>query len=77
MAKSSHHVVPSPDGGWNVKKAGAERASKRFPTQEKAVTWARDASKATKGELVIHRRDGTIRNKDSHGSDPTPPRDKK
>ncbi len=77
MAKSSHHVIPSLDGGWSVKKAGAERASKHFPTQEKAVSWARHASKAAQGELVIHRRDGTIRNKDSYGRDPMPPRDKK
>ena len=77
MAKSSHHVLPSLDGGWSVKKSGAERASKHFPTQAKAVSWARDASKAAEGELVIHRRDGTIRNKDSYGRDPMPPRDKK
>jgi hypothetical protein len=76
MAKSSLHVVPSPDGGWNVKRAGAERASKHFETQEKAVSWARDASRAVRGELVIHRRDGTIREKDSHGRDPMPPRDR-
>ena len=75
-AKNSHHVVPAPDGGWNVKKAGAERASKHFPTQDKAVDWARGASKSAKGVLVIHRRDGTIRDKDSHGSDPLPRRDK-
>ena len=77
MPKNSHHVVPAPDGGWNVRKAGAERASKHFPTQDKAVTWAREASKSSRGELVVHRRDGTIRDKDSHGSDPMPPRDKK
>ena len=29
MARNSHHVVPS-NGGWNVKKGGAERASKTF-----------------------------------------------
>lgn len=79
MAKTtnSHHVVPAPNGGWNVKKGGAARASKHFETQKKAVSWARGASRSAKGELVIHRRDGTIRAKDSHGPDPLPPRDKR
>ena len=71
--KTSHHVVPAPDGGWNVRKSGAARASKRFTTQEKAISWAREASRSASGELVIHRRDGTIRNKDSHDRDPIPP----
>ena len=30
MAGKSHHVVPNPDGGWDVKKGGAERASGHF-----------------------------------------------
>ena len=77
MTKKSQHVVPAPDGGWNVKKAGAERASKHFSTQGKAVDWARSVSRNEKSELVIHRRDGTIRDKDSHGRDPLPPRDKR
>lgn len=77
MPKKSHHVVPSLDGGWSVKKGGAERASKHFEKQEQAITWARSASTSAKGELVIHRRDGTIRDKDSHGNDPLPPRDKR
>ena len=37
MAKNSHHVVPAPNGGWNVKKGGAERASKHFEKKEDAV----------------------------------------
>ena len=77
MAKNSHHVVPAPDGGWNVKKGGADRASKHFDKQKKAIDWARSVSKGSKGELVIHRRDGTIRDKDSYGNDPLPPRDKR
>ena len=77
MAKSSHHVVPAPDGGWSVKKGGAERASKHFEKQTQAIDWARNASKNARTELVIHRRDGTIRQKDSHGTDSLPPRDKR
>jgi hypothetical protein len=78
MAKpKQHHVVPSPTGGWNVKKAGAERASKHFETKDPAEAWGRSRSQREGTELVIHRRDGTIERKDSHGRDPMPPRDKR
>lgn len=73
MAKTSHHVIPAIQGGWSVKKGGAERASKHFEKQTQAIDWARNASKNAKSELVIHRRDGTIRQKDSHGADLLPP----
>lgn len=77
MKKISHHVVPSPDGGWSVKKGGAERASKNFEIKKDAENWARKVSINQKSELVIHKRDGTIQRKDSHGNDPHPPTDKK
>jgi Uncharacterized protein conserved in bacteria (DUF2188) len=77
MPKKTHHVVPSADGGWNVRKGGAERASKHFDNQSKAIDWARSASKEARGELFIHRRDGTIRDRDSHGKDTLPARDKR
>jgi hypothetical protein len=72
----SVHVVPS-EGGWTVKREGASRASKRFATHDKAVSWARRSAKTDATDLVVHRRDGTIRSKDSYGSDPFPPKDKK
>ncbi|OQB41237.1 MAG: hypothetical protein BWY06_00924 [Candidatus Latescibacteria bacterium ADurb.Bin168] len=65
MATKSHHVVPSPQGGWSVVKAGAARASKRFETQAAAVDWARELSKKQGSTLFVHRRDGTIARKDS------------
>jgi hypothetical protein len=77
MTKNTHHVVPAPDGGWNVKKGGAERASKHFDKKAEAEDWARHVSINQKSELVIHKRDGTIQRKDSHGNDPFPPKDQK
>lgn len=77
MARNSHHVVPNPDGGWNVKKGGSRKANKHFDRQSDAIAWARHVSRNQRSELVIHRRDGTIRQKDSHGRDPLPPRDRK
>lgn len=33
----SHHVVPNPSGGWDVKRGGGERASGHFATKAQAV----------------------------------------
>jgi len=43
MAKT-HHVVPSKDGGWNVKKGGAERDSKHFDKKDDAIDYGRKVS---------------------------------
>ncbi len=77
MSKISHHVVPALKGGWNIRKGGSDRASKHFDNQKEAIDWARNVSINQKSELVIHRRDGTIQRKDSHGNDPLPPKDHK
>ena len=77
MARKSQHVVPASKGGWNVKKAGATRATKHFNRKEDAVKYAREVSKNSQSELYIHKKDGTIQKKDSHGNDPFPPKDKK
>lgn len=74
------HVVPGQDGGWNVKKPGASRASAHADTQKEAIARAKDiVHNAGGGEVTIHGRDGKIRNSDTvkPGNDPNPPRDKK
>ena len=73
MAKT-RHVVPNPDGGWDSKKGGAERASKHFETKKEAENYSRDVSRKESSELVIHGKDGKIQRKDSHGNDNFPPR---
>ncbi len=81
MASSnSRHVVPNPDGGWDVKAPGAARASAHLNTQSQAVDRARQIThNAGGGEVVIHGRDGRIRDSDTvaPGRDPFPPRDSK
>jgi hypothetical protein len=72
----SHHVVPNPDGGWDVKREGADRASKHFDRKEDAVDWSRDVSRNQETEFRIHNLDGKISQSDSHGNDPNPPKDK-
>lgn len=77
MARNSHHVVPSKDGRWSVKKSGAIRATRNFDRKDDAVNYGRGVSKNVGSELYIHKRDGTIQKKDSHSNDPCPPKGKK
>lgn len=71
MAKlKTTHVVPNKNGGWDIKSGGSNKASKHFKTKQPAVNRARQISKNKSGELFIHRKNGTIQNRDSHGNDP-------
>lgn len=72
----SHHVVPDGDGGWNVKRGGADRASKNFENKADAIDWGREVSRNQHTEFRVHNRDGQIAWSDSHGNDPNPPKDK-
>lgn len=74
MAKKNVHIVRR-DDGWAVKKEGNQRASSVHQTQQEAIDAGREAAKVQRSELVIHGRDGKIRDKDSFGNDPCPPRD--
>lgn len=70
------HVVPS-GNGWNVKREGISSPVSHHRTQGAALDAARPKARANEAELVIHGRDGRIRDKDSFGNDPCPPRDRK
>jgi uncharacterized protein YdaT len=76
MAKKDIHVVPHKDG-WATKKEGAGRVGVVTDTQKQAIERARDQAKREQGEVVIHGRDNKIRDSDSYGRDPNPPKDKK
>lgn len=73
MPKRNQHVVPH-DGAWAVKGAGSARATAVVNTQKKAIERARDIARNQGTELLIHGRDGRIRERDSHGNDPLPPK---
>ena len=75
----SVHVVPSATkpGKFVLKEAGNSKPLIRSTTQKRAIERAVPIAKGNKSEVVIHRRDGTIRDSDSYGNDPSPPRDKK
>lgn len=72
----NQHVVPN-DGQWSVKGEGNEKYTATTTTQKEAIDIAREIAKNQQSEVVIHDRDGKIRDKDSYGNDPFPPRDTK
>jgi hypothetical protein len=77
--RNERHVAPHPDG-WQVTKPGASRPSAVTHTQAEAIGRAREILGNDRGgEVVIHGRDGRIRDSDTvaPGNDPFPPRDKK
>lgn len=63
-------VGPHPDGGWQVKKQGNDKASARTETKKEAVNIGRDAARKEHSELIVKGEDGKIQSKDSHGHDP-------
>ena len=75
MGKNQH--VVRRDSGWAVKSEGSTKASTIKPTQQQAIQAATKIVKTEKSEVVIHGRDGKIRDKDSYGHDPHPPKDTK
>lgn len=73
----NQHVTKNPNGGWNIKGAGNSKPTKIVQTQKEAIDIAKSIAKNQKSEVVIHGKDGKIRDKDSYGNDPTPPKDTK
>jgi hypothetical protein len=74
MARREHHVVPNPNGGWDVKRNGSPTAIFHTNTKQAAVNQGRILSKAESTEFIIHGKDGRIQRSDSHGNDPYPPK---
>lgn len=68
------HITPRDDGRWNVIRDNAERASSVHDTQADAASAGRGTARRESTELYIHGRDGQIRDRDSYGNDPYPPK---
>ena len=58
--KAFYHIRPAPNGGWEVKRAGADRASGHFDRKALAVAHARDLAERLGSGLVIYSKDGRI-----------------
>jgi hypothetical protein len=69
------HVTHRADQSWAVIGEGDSRASSLHQTQGDAIEIARKIAISNQSELVIHDRKNRIRDKDSFGPDPNPPKD--
>jgi hypothetical protein len=67
------HVVPH-QSGWATRREGSSRAGSTHHTQADATEAARATALREHGEVVIHRPDGRIRDANSYGNDPFPPK---
>ena len=73
MANKNQHAVPHPQG-WAVKGAGNQKASSVHSTQREAIGAAREIAHNQGSELLIHGVNGRIRERNTYGNDPYPPK---
>ena len=72
MAKNQH-VVPV-GNKWGVRGEGNSRLTRVSDTQRKAIDAGREIAINQGSELFIHGGNGRIRERNSYGNDPFPPR---
>ena len=73
MAKNQH-ITPHPNGGWQVKGAGNSKATVVTSTPGEAIKIGREIAKNQGSELFVHNKQGRIRERNSYGNDPYPPK---
>lgn len=74
---ANKHIVRLKNGNWGIKNKGNPTPIYQSKTQAASIKKGVILAKKSHTELVIHGVDGKIRDKDSYGNDPHPPRDKK
>ena len=72
MARNQH-VVPHEEG-WAVRGEGNSRSTSVHQTQGEAAAAGREIAQNQGAELLIHGRNGQIRDRSSYGPDPYPPK---
>ncbi|MGX9120461.1 DUF2188 domain-containing protein [Mesorhizobium sp. BHbsci] len=66
--------VNASEGSWATRREGATRVGSTHETQATATAAARGTAVRERGEVIIHRPDGRIRDANSYGNDPYPPK---
>lgn len=73
MSGKNQHVVPHGDQ-WAVRGAGNSRVTSIHDTQGEAIDRAREIAQNQQSEMFIHRQNGQIRERNTYGDDPHPPK---
>ena len=71
--EKNQHVVRR-ENGWAVRGEGNSRDTVRTSTQQEAIERATEIALNQGSEVLIHGRDGKIRERNSYGNDPYPPK---
>ena len=69
----NQHVVPH-NNNWAVKGENNSKVTSIHNTQHEAIEQARNIAQNQKAELFIHGENGRIRERNSYGNDPFPPK---
>lgn len=72
--KKNYWTQQRADGKWESKVEGADRASKVTETQAEAWKYSKEQAKNNKTEAFLKGKDGKIRERNTYGADPYPPR---
>jgi len=73
LGKKNQHVVPN-GSNWAVRSTTSSKVTKVFSSQKEAISFAKNIAQNQETELFIHGRNGRIRERNSYGRDPFPPR---
>jgi len=74
MAQGKNQHVIKRGNGWAVRGENNSRDTVVKPTQTEAFEAAREIARNQGSEVFIHGRDGKIRERNSYGNDPYPPK---
>ena len=72
MSKNIH--ITKSGSKWKVLTAGANKAIALFDTQKEAIERGTEIAQNRKSEILIHGRNGKIRERNTFGNDPFPPK---
>ena len=70
MVLKSYHISPTKKGNWIVRKGGATRATRNFSSKTEAINFGRKLTVSNKGDLIVHKSDGSILTYSSYSISP-------
>lgn len=76
MVGKNQHVVPYKDD-WAVRGEKNSKVTSIHENKSQAINAAIEIAQRNQSEVVIHRKDGVIQDKDSYGRDPKQIKDRK
>jgi len=73
--RTTYHVTPHPEGGWQGILEGADRASVKGDNKQAVLERTIELAKNnTPSSVRIHSQEGKLQEERSYGSDPFPPK---